>query len=586
MKKRNIMILVFMLVIGFASVTSTLVIRGNLNIGYNEDFSSSVVYTRAETEDGTAEINQNDKNITFETKRLENISETATLEFDVTNKSRNYDASVTINCGLTEEFKSYSEYVRIDTNLESPFELLSGSTKTGQVTVEMIKAFNEELTKDIQFECELVAIPEERETLGDEYVRPLYKEEILNGTDPVIKENLVPVTIADNGEVTYANTQKKWYSYENKEWANAVILVENPSQEYVKGDVIQESDIESYFVWIPRYKYQIFDEGNYTTYIESKPTESIAKEIQIEFETNAVEASTGSTKGEWLTHPAFTNFDVNGLWIGKYETGYKGATSKEESQVNVNDSSKVTIKPNIYSWRSINISNMFKTAYNYNRDLDSHMMKNTEWGAVAYLSHSKYGINTEIRINNNSNYLTGYSAVDGTDQSSYPGEYGTDSTKTLPYNTEAGYKASTTGNITGIYDMSGGAWEYVAAYMPSSSDASGFSASELTAYSKYLDLYSANSTINSYNSRVLGDAIGEMGPFYSYADKDNIKRYHNNWYGDLSSFVDSTYPWFSRGGVYDTGVLAGQFHFDRFTGGVYISFGSRLALTVRNLDSK
>ena len=78
MKKRNIMILVFMLVIGFASVTSTLVIRGNLNIGYNEDFSSSVVYTRAETEDGTAEINQNDKNITFETKRLENVSETAT----------------------------------------------------------------------------------------------------------------------------------------------------------------------------------------------------------------------------------------------------------------------------------------------------------------------------------------------------------------------------------------------------------------------------------------------------------------------------------------------------------------------------
>ena len=69
------MILVFMLVIGFASVTSTLVIRGNLNIGYNEDFSSSVVYTRAETEDGTSEINQNDKNITFETKRLENVSE-------------------------------------------------------------------------------------------------------------------------------------------------------------------------------------------------------------------------------------------------------------------------------------------------------------------------------------------------------------------------------------------------------------------------------------------------------------------------------------------------------------------------------
>ncbi len=579
MKKRNIMILVFMLVIGFASVTSTLVIRGNLNIGYNEDFSSSVVYTRAETEDGTAEINQNDKNITFETKRLENVSETATLEFDVTNKSRNYNASVTINCGLTEEFKSYSEYVRINTDLESPFELVSGSTKTGQVTVEMIKAFNEELTKDIQFECELVAIPEERETLGDEYVRPLYKEELLNGTDPVIKENLVPVTIADNGEVTYANTQKKWYNYENKEWANAVIL--NEGVTYNVGDIIQESDIESYFVWIPRYKYQIFDEGNYTTYIESKPTESIAREIQIEFESNSTNPSAGSKQGEWLTHPAFTNFDVNGLWVGKYETGYKGATATEEAQVNAMDSSKVIVKPNVYSWRNSTVSNMFKTAYNYERNLDSHMMKNTEWGAVAYLSHSKYGINTEVRINNNSNYLTGYSAVEGTDQSSYPGVSGTTSDITLPYNTETGYKASTTGNITGIYDMSGGAWEYVAAYMPSSNDASGFSASELTTYSKYLDLYSANSTINSYNNRKLGDATGEMGPFYFYADKDNNKRYHNNWYEDYSVFIGSTHVWFLRGGHYFSGSLSGQFYFNRNTGSFNIYGGFRLTLTIK-----
>ena len=130
--------------------------------------------------------------------------------------------------------------------------------------------------------------------------------------------------------------------------------------------------------------------------------------------------------------------------------------------------------------------------------------------------------------------------------------------------------------------MSGGAWEYVAGYMPSSRDASGFTSAELNTYAKYLDIYPSNSTITSYNNRILGDATGELGPFYFYADKDNINRYHNNWYGDFSDFVDSTYPWFSRGGVYDTGVLAGQFHFDRFIGGVYISFGSRLALTVKN----
>ena len=580
MKKRNVMIIVFMLIIGFAAVSTTLVINGNLNIGYNEDFSTSVVYTRAETEDGTAEINKNEKNITFETNKLENVNQSATLEFDVTNKSRNYDANVTIKCGLKNEFEIFSEYLDINIILTTPFKLEASKTKTGKLVVTLKKAYDKALETTAEIECELVATPEERDTIGEEY-KNIYREEILNGADPVIKENLVPVIIAENGEVTYANTQKKWYNYENKEWANAVILVENPSKEYVKGDIIQESDIESYFVWIPRYRYQIFDEGNYTTYIESKPSTSIAKEIQIEFETNAVEASTGSTKGEWLTHPAFTNFDVNGIWVGKYETGYKGATSKETAQVNAMDSSKVIVKPNVYSWRNSTVSNMFKTAYNYERNLDSHMMKNTEWGAVAYLSHSKYGINTEVRINNNSSFLTGYAAIDGTDQTSYPGVSGTTSDVTLPYNTETGYKASTTGNITGVYDMSGGAWEYVAGYMPSSSDDSGFTSTELTTYSKYLDLYSANSTINSYNNRKLGDATGEMGPFYFYADKDNNKRYHNNWYGDYSYFVDSTNPWFLRGGGCGAGVLAGQFYFHRHTGGVHTYGGSRLVLAAK-----
>ena len=577
MKKRNIMILIFLLVIGFAAVSTTLVINGTLNIGYNEEnFSSSVVYTRAETEDGTAEINQDDKNITFETKKLENVSETATLEFDVTNKSRNYDASVTIKCGLKENFESFSEYLNIETDIVSPFRLESSETKTGRLVVTLKKAYDKALETTAEIECELVATPEERETLGDEY-KYIHKDKMLNGADPVINKNLVPVEISDNGEVTYADTSKEWYNYENKRWANAVIL--NEGVTYNVGDIIPENDIESYFVWIPRYKYQIFDEGNYTTYIESKPTESIAKEIQIEFESNSTAPSTGTTKGEWLTHPAFTNFDVNGIWVGKFETGYKGATSKAESQVNSIDETKVIVKPNVYSWRYSTVSNIFKTAYNYNRDLDSHMMKNTEWGAVAYLSHSKYGINTEIRINNNLDYLTGYASTDTTDQSIYPGVSGTTSDVTLPYNTETGYKASTTGNITGIYDMSGNSWEYVAAYISSVHDMSGFTTSELAIYKKYLDLYSANSNINSYNNRILGDATGEMGPFYRYTDNDRGSRYHNSWYGGHSHFADYTYPWFHRGGYYGDGVLASQFYFHRDSGTAYTYVGSRLVLT-------
>ena len=144
MKKRNVIILVVMLIVGFASITSTLLIRGNLNIGYNENFSSSIVYTRAELPNGEVEINQNDKNIDFTTEKLENVNQTTILEFDVTNESRNYDANVTINCGLIEDFKSFREYLDITMSLESPFELVSSETKTGYLTIKLKKAYNEE----------------------------------------------------------------------------------------------------------------------------------------------------------------------------------------------------------------------------------------------------------------------------------------------------------------------------------------------------------------------------------------------------------------------------------------------------------
>ncbi len=574
MKKRNIIILIFLLVIGFAAVSTTLVINGNLNIGYNtEDFESGVIFTKAEIPNGKASIGETKKEITFETEKLESVGDKAILKYEIANISRNYDAKVIINCGLKENYESFSEYIEVNQNLESPFELISGNRKSGELTIELKKAYEKSLEERIEYVCTLVAIPEERTSI---YIHEeIYKEEILNGADPVIKENLVPVTISDNGEVTYADTSKEWYSYENKEWANAVIL--NEGVTYQEGDIMQESDIESYFVWIPRYRYQIFDEGNYTEAIPSKPTENIAKEIQIEFESKDEVPSTGSKQGEWLTHPAFTNFDVNGFWVGKYETGYKGATTKEEAQVNEENPNKVIVKPNTYSWRGISVSNIFKTVYNYNRDLDSHMIKNTEWGAVAYLSHSKYGINTEVRINNNSNFLTGHSATDETDQSSYPGESGMTQDVTLPYNTPTGYKASTTGNITGIYDMSGGAIEYVAGYVQSANDQSGFSVSELATYSKYLDLYPSDATLSNFNYRILGDATGELGPFYNYSDVSG-KRFHNNWYGDHSYFADSIYPWFTRGNHYTHGLLAGQFTFSRAYGNESTIGGYRIVL--------
>ncbi len=406
-----------------------------------------------------------------------------------------------------------------------------------------------------------------------------YKEALLNGTDPVLSDNLVPVTLADDGTVTKADTYSEWYSYENKKWANAVILADS-SKTYNNGDIIPEDNIESYFVWIPKYSYQIFNLGDTDGYIEGKPESSNAKEIQIRFGTtntsdnNDNECTTPMTSGtsgnckvgDYMTSPAFIAFDTNGLWVGKFET--------------TGNTTDITVKPNNTSLRNQTVKTMFEVSYNYKRENDSHMMKNTEWGAVAYLSHSKYGINKEVNINNNSDFITGYSATDTTDQTDFPGVSGTTSDVTLPYNSKTGYKASTTGNITGVYDMSGGSWEYMASYRNNTYAKSGFDATSIATYNtKYFDVYNENSAKNTYNYRILGDATGEMGPFYYYADKDGNNRYHNNWYADISYFVDSSYPWFIRGGAYRDGVLAGQFGFDRYTDDAGDYDGFRLVLT-------
>ena len=384
-----------------------------------------------------------------------------------------------------------------------------------------------------------------------------------NPSPPVIKDGLIPVTISSDGTVKYADINSNWYNYCKKEWANAVIL--NSGSSYKVGDTIPESAIRAYFVWIPKYKYRLWNVG-------VSDTNELVHSIDIVFDTtNTTDSSTscatpltsGATgncsNGKYMTHPAFITMNVNGFWVGKYElTG---------------EIDNLTVKPNLVSLRSQTVSSFFSAMYNFNRNLDSHMMKNTEWGAVVYLSHSKYGIDKEININNNSAYKTGYSAKLTTGQGTYPGECGDGGNYNSAYNTTIGYLASTTGNISGIYDMAGGAFEYMASYRSG--------ASVPTGDAKYFDVYNGASAETTYNYRILGDATGEMGPIINYKDGDGNTRYHNKWYGDGSYFVDSTDPWFIRGSHYDRGVLAGHFIFGRHTGAANGNIGSRLVLAAK-----
>ena len=122
--------------------------------------------------------------------------------------------------------------------------------------------------------------------------------------------------------------------------------------------------------------------------------------------------------------------------------------------------------------------------------------------------------------------------------------------------------------------MSGGVWEYVAGFRNVSSGnvgSSGLSVTNTTGdNAKYFDVYDNSvDSDTAYNKRILGDAIGELGPFQSYV---------SSWYDDYALFVYSSYPWFGRGGSVGSGSGAGLFGFDHFSGGGNTGRGFRLVL--------
>ena len=310
-----------------------------------------------------------------------------------------------------------------------------------------------------------------------------------------------------------------------------------------------------------------------------------------------IAGTSGNCKvGDYMTHPAFLAFDTTGLWVGKFETGYDGATTTTAAQVNSVNTSKIIIKPNVYSWRYITVGNAFKNSYDYQRNLDSHMMKNTEWGSVSYLQHSVYGSMTSVRINNNKAYITGYAGTEeptlgyngGTSIAGNRVEstsLGADGTYTINYLNQNSTVASTTNNYTGIYDMSGGAWEYVIGYTTGATTVGGSSSITSlysnffsdSSYAKYWDKYTSTAYTN-YNNRILGDATGEMGTFGNEKDSDGSARNKSSWYKDHAYFAYSSNPWFERGNFWYGGTVSGIFAFNYYTGGVHTYNSYRIVL--------
>ena len=197
------------------------------------------------------------------------------------------------------------------------------------------------------------------------------------------------------------------------------------------------------------------------------------------------------------------SYSQSDVWVKAVETGTEGDSTQTARNWldGIYGSTKTAIKyptfqPVTYSMNYINHNDAFNIAkvlteegniYGLTKSTESHLMKNSEWGAVAYLSQSQYGLNKqEVCINNVSLDSGGTKRINSTGKSGVDSVYAVTGCTTGTISTGGiirtmaningttgntanndvytwdqlnGCKASSTGTIYGIYDLSGGTWE-------------------------------------------------------------------------------------------------------------------------------
>ena len=462
---------------------------------------------------------------------------------------------------------------------------------------------------------------------------------------PVLDSAMIPVYYDETSETwkkadeTNKNKKYQWYDYDSKMWANSVTVSSTNRSTYQAAELgteIPMDDILTMEVWIPRYKYKVWnynadgtvssneqqieitwEEGTSKTG-EIRCTDSISGTDGNPSETCKLKATNDTCtddtcNNKTYTHPAFTFGDeeIKGFWIGKFEL-----TGTIDS---------ITVKPNLSSVRSQKVSsfetNIMKmknsgNSYGFSTSTDTHMIKNSEWGAIAYLSHSKYGTCmdgtcSEVNINNSSSYYTGRSGGAPGGSTAINTVY-TDQTSTSQYNTYGFYTydgylldyntntksttkdmskvASTTNNIYGVYDMSGGSDEYVMANIVSNDGTTMMSGNSTSSNSGYTGKIYDSGNYTSYTG--IAYPNNKYYDKYSYSTSntsrirsklgDGIKEVYNGssgWYSDTSLLAYSNDPWFVRGGYFYIDAYAGVFFSSDGAGFLSFNHSSRLVIT-------
>ena len=631
---------------------------------------------KAEFTSGTNSINITSAYPISDEYAIQNLDKLSYLDFTVSSTINSSNNVITYELYLTEDTTNTldSNYIKVyltdenNNQLESPkiYSSLENTTyqadsSSGKViyidNASLDKVKNYRLYAWIDKDYEQNTTSQTFKFKVNIYAYNTKQLDTSGANEPELTDNMIPVyydkTSDTEGVWRVADKNNKdenykWYDYNDFMWANAVTVKENGTKtrsEYLNastGTEINMEDITTMWVWIPRYKYVIFNGNNETSeeqeidvIFESGTnktgTVSCTENILTATDSSSSETCTDTTNGSIInnkstyTHPAFTfgDLELTGIWYAKFEmsTDQDSTCVTSQSEANCNKSElNIYVKPDQISLRYQSIANEFQSIRNMelfnnihgftqdetattssqtgeitndNNNIDIHMQKNMEWGAVVYLTYSKYGkygnslyTETNKRVYKNNwfqsansvyTYKTGYSGY------SYNASYST--TNTVLYNdltdlgSGKGYKgagASTTGTVYGIYDMNGGAFDYVMGNEVNTSGSFYSSSAEFTTspLAKYYDKYSYNTSSSSQASITrgrLGDATKEVTKAFTSSGL---------WEGSYWYFPNSGDSWFLRGGGANNSYYYGITSSNYFNGYGDVFSSSRPVLAV------
>ena len=404
---------------------------------------------------------------------------------------------------------------------------------------------------------------------------------------PVLASNgeaMTPVTWTYNeGTKTWTEdgtASSNWYSYNSvSKRGEDGKLVDNTTSKWANAKTANGS----YFVWIPRYAYRITYYENETSteptgYYDGwgmwKTDGSVKYKLDEGIETVEYKGN------KYIIHPAFCDGSDNGYANGEWDSNLSGFWFAKYEMSNFSDlqsipnvaSLETTIGAQyIYARRSTfgytgTASTIMSGGTEYTNYMDSHLVKNSEWGAVAYLTQSQYGRNgNEISVNQCEVSVTkGYTGAGRGEGENkvYNSKYSsTDITDAQKYNGELGVLSSTTGNVYGIYDMSGGVWEYTAGFdkLSTSTDLTTRGAG-MTKEAKDKDNnYISTKYITTYSN---GTDSNSGTKIYDICKTGEAIKETQRWFNDWDEIAYSRYAFFGRGGAYfgaASGMAAGVF---------------------------